>query len=118
MDEVRISAWRSAVPQLESPALITWLGIGGRCLTLGYVYPEANFSVDAHQIVTKCVTLRGIHNYHYTMLGKSVDFVAENRTRYPFAELIGETYQLADINTAFEQAFHQEALRIAIAPEE
>ena len=100
------------------PSLITWLAIGGRCLTLGYVYPEANFSVDAHQIVTKCVTLRGIHNYHHTMLGKSVDFVAENRTRYPFAELIGATYPLAEINTAFEQAFQQEALRIAIAPEE
>ena len=98
------------------PNLITWLAIGGRCLTLGYVYPNADISVDAHQIVTKCVTLRGVHNYHHTALGASLRFVEENRTRYPFAELIGETYQLTDINTAFEHAMRQEALRIAVAP--
>ena len=98
------------------PNLITWLAIGGRCVTLGYVYPNAHITVDAHQIVTKCVTLRGIHNYHHTSLGESIRFVEENRTRYPFAKLIGETYQLADINAAFEHAFRQEVLRVAIVP--
>ena len=98
------------------PHLITWLAIGGRCVTLGYVYPNAHITVDAHQLVTKCVTLRGIHNYHHTALGASIRFVEENRSRYPFAELIGETYQLAEINTAFEHAFRQEVLRVAIAP--
>ena len=98
------------------PNLIAWLAIGGRCVTLGYVYPNADITVDAHQIVTKCVTLRGIHNYHHTSLGESIRFVEENRTRYPFAELIGETYQLAEINTAFEHAFRQEVLRVAVVP--
>ncbi|MCY4570357.1 MAG: zinc-binding dehydrogenase, partial [Candidatus Poribacteria bacterium] len=99
------------------PHLITWLAIGGRCVTLGYVYPNAHITVDAHQLVTKCVTLRGIHNYHHTALGASIRFVEESRSRYPFAELIGETYQLAQINTAFEHAFRQEVLRVAITPE-
>ena len=98
------------------PNLVTWLGVGGRCLTLGYVYPDANISVDAHQLVTKCITLRGVHNYHHTSLGIALDFVAENRTRYAFGELIGKTYPLADINTAFADAMDQEALRIAVAP--
>ena len=100
------------------PNLITWLAVGGRCLTLGYVYPNAHTSVDAHQLVTKCIILRGVHNYHYTALGTALDFVEEHRNRYPFAELIGNTYPLADINTAFEDAMRQEAHRIAIAPEE
>ena len=98
------------------PHLITWLAVGGRCVTLGYVYPNADITVDAHQLVTKCVTLRGIHNYHHTALGESIRFVEENRSGYPFAELIGETYQLSEINTAFEHAFRQEILRVAIAP--
>ena len=98
------------------PNLITWLGIGGRCLTLGYVYPNADISVDAHQIVTKCIVLRGVHNYHHTSLGHALGFVAETRTRYPFGELIGKTYPLADINAAFVDAMDQAALRIAIAP--
>ena len=100
------------------PNLITWLAVGGRCLTLGYVYPNAHTAVDAHHLVTKCVTLRGVHNYHYTALGTALRFVAEYRSRYPFAELIGKTYPLADINTAFEHAMRQEAHRIAITPGE
>lgn len=97
------------------PNLIKWLAIGGRCLTLGYVYPNADISVDAHQIVTKCIVLRGVHNYHHTALGDALRFVEEARTRYRFGELIGKTYPLADINTAFEDAMNQEALRIAIS---
>ena len=98
------------------PNLIEWLAIGGRCLTLGYVYPNANISVDAHQLVTKCITLRGVHNYHHTALGDALAFVEETRTRYPFGDLIGKTYPLAAINTAFTDAMNQEALRIAIDP--
>ena len=98
------------------PNLITWLAVGGRCLTLGYVYPNAHISVDAHQLVTKCVTLRGVHNYHHTALGDAIRFVEESLPRYPFAELIGETYPLSDINTAFAHAMRQETLRVAIAP--
>ena len=98
------------------PNLITWLAIGGRCLTLGYVYPNANISVDAHQLVTKCITLRGVHNYHWTALGTALKFIEESRERYQFGELIGKTYPLSEINTAFADAMDQEALRIAIAP--
>ncbi len=98
------------------PNLVTWLGIGGRCLTLGYVYPDANISVDAHQLVTKCITLRGVHNYHPTTLGTALNFIESTRTRYQFDKLIGKTYQLGDINTAFADAMNQEALRIAIDP--
>lgn len=100
------------------PNLVTWSAIGGRVLTLGYVYPNAHTSIDAHQIVTKCVTLRGVHNYHYTALGTALSFVEENRDRYPFAELIGKTYPLTDINAAFEHAMRQDEIRIAIAPGE
>ena len=73
-------------------------------------------SVDAHQLVTKCITLRGIHNYNPMALGTALNFIETNRTRYPFGELIGKTYPLSDINTAFVDAMNQEALRTAIAP--
>ena len=33
---VEVSGITSGIPNL-----ITWLGIGGRCVTLGYVYPDA-----------------------------------------------------------------------------
>ncbi len=108
---VEVSGATSALP-----SLIESLAIGGRCLTLGYVYPHANVSLNAHQLVTKCVTLRGVHNYHPTVLRAALRFIENNRTRYPFASLIGETYPLADIDTAFAHALRQDALRVAINP--
>ncbi len=98
------------------PSLIAWSAVGGRCLTLGYVYPNAHISVDADHLVRKCVTLRGVHNYHYIALGDSLRFIEESRGHYPFDSLIGETYGLGDINAAFAAAKRRDALRIAIAP--
>ena len=93
---------------------INWLGIGGRCVTLGFVYPNANVTMDTHQVVTKCLTIRGNHNYHPAALGRAIQFVEEKRAQYPFAELIGATYPLNEINAAFDQAIQGNYIRIAI----
>jgi alcohol dehydrogenase len=93
---------------------INWLGIGGRCVTLGFVYPNADVTIDAHQVVTKCLTIRGNHNYHPVALGTAIQFVEEKRERYPFGELIGTTYPLNEINAAFAQAIQGNYIRVAI----
>lgn len=108
---VEVSGAPSALPDM-----IHWLAIGGRCLTLGYVYPLENISFNVHQLVTKCITLQGVHNYHPTVLKTALGFVEKKRTRYPFAELIGKVYPLSEIDDAFAHAFRQDAIRIAIDP--
>ena len=108
---VEVSGAPSALPNL-----IEWLGVGGRCLTLGYVYPLQDIPLNVHQLVTKCINLQGVHNYHPTVLKSALRFVESNRARYPFAELIGATYPLSKIDIAFETAFRQDAIRIAIDP--
>ena len=107
-----------AVEASGAPAAFTnsinWLGIGGRCLTLGFVYPNADVTIDAHQVVTKCLTIRGNHNYHPAALGTAIQFVEEKRERYPFGELIGATYPLKEIDAAFAQAMRGDYIRVAI----
>ncbi len=95
---------------------VNWLGIGGRCLTLGFVYPNVNATVDAHKIVTKCLTIRGIHNYHPSALGEAVQFMEKIRESYPFRTLVGETFPLAKIDAAFERAMQGDLIRVAIDP--
>ncbi|MCE2403336.1 zinc-binding dehydrogenase [Candidatus Poribacteria bacterium] len=108
---VEVSGAPSALPDL-----IEWLGIGGRCLTLGYVYPLENIPFNVHQLVTKCINLRGIHNYHPSVLKSALSFIERSRKQYPFAGLIGEIYPLSDIDDAFAHAFRQDAIRIAVDP--
>jgi threonine dehydrogenase-like Zn-dependent dehydrogenase len=95
---------------------LDWLGLGGQCLTLGFVFPHADVTVDAHKIVTKCLTVRGNHNYHPSALGTALRFVRETRARYPFGELIGGIYRLGEINAAFDRALQGDSIRIAIDP--
>ena len=95
---------------------LDWLGIGGNCLTLGYVFPHADVTVDAHKVVTKCLTVRGNHNYHPSALGDALRFVEETRERYPFEELVGKIYPLEKINTAFDRAMQGDLIRVGINP--
>ena len=95
---------------------LDWLGIGGNCLTLGYVFPHADVTVDAHKIVTKCLTVRGNHNYHPSALGDALRFVEETRGRYPFEELVGAVYPLEEINAAFDRAMQGDLIRVGINP--
>ena len=108
---IEVSGAPSAIP-----LILDLIGIGGRCLTLGYVYPLENIPVDTHKLVTKCIKLEGVHNYHPSSLKTALDFIAHNRNKYPFAELIGNTYPISEIDDAFLHAFNQNAIRIAIDP--
>ena len=95
---------------------LDWLGIGGSCLTLGYVFPHADVTIDAHKIVTKCLTVRGNHNYHPSALGDALQFVEETRERYPFEELVGAVYPLGEINAAFDRSMQGDLIRVGINP--
>ena len=95
---------------------LDWLRIGGSCLTLGYVFPHANVTVDAHKIVTKCLTVRGNHNYHPSALGDALRFVEETQERYPFKDLVGTVYPLEEINAAFDRAMQGDLIRVGINP--
>ena len=98
------------------PNLIEWLTIGGRCVTLGYVYPLDSVPINLHQMVTKCISLKGVHNYHPHVLKSALGFIEKNRMRYPFADLVGLTYPLTEIDAAFEASFRQDVIRVAIQP--
>ncbi len=98
--------------------LLDLLGIGGRCLTLGYVYPTNDIPFDVYKMVTKCIRLEGVHNYHPSKLKTALDFIHKHHRKYPFSELIGEVYTLSKINDAFSQAFLQNSVRIAVDPKE
>ena len=108
---VEVSGAPSALPNL-----FTWLTVGGRCVTLGYVYPLDNVPLNLHQLVTKCISLKAVHNYHPHVLKSALSFIENNRKLYPFAELVGATYPLSKIDAAFEAAFRHDTIRVGIKP--
>lgn len=89
---------------------------GGSYILAGLVSPGALATIDAHRIVRKMVTLRGIHNYHPRHLLEALDFVVTNQRRYPFAELVDAHYRLDEATQAMQDAAQRRVLRAAIVP--
>lgn len=109
---VEVSGAPSAIPNL-----FEWLTVGGRCVTLGYVYPLDSVPLNLHQLVFKCISFKGVHNYHPHVLKSAVGFIEDHRMRYPFADLVGLTYPLSEIDAAFDASFRQDVIRVAIDPQ-
>ena len=80
------------------------------------MYPGSDVAFDAQKLVTKCLTLQGLHNYRPEALGDALAFVAATRERFPFHDLVAPTYPLSDLGKAFAHAAHGDAIRVGVAP--
>lgn len=98
------------------PAGIQMLRIGGRYVLAGFVGPGAILNIDAHDLVKKWITLRGIHNYHPKHLIQALDFVMTNRDRFPFKDIVDAKFGLNELDEAFEKAANHQVLRAAVVP--
>ncbi len=56
---------------------------GGRIVTAGLVVPNSVATLDASEIVRRCVTIRGVHNYAPHHLIAALDFVRKERDCLP-----------------------------------
>lgn len=98
------------------PGGLSMLRVGGRYVLAGIVTPHAEITLDANEIVKKCITLVGVHNYHPRHLLQAADFVAGHRDRFPFKDLVESKFHLTEIQMAFERASDRSVLRAAIVP--
>ena len=98
------------------PVGLGLLRTGGRYALAGVVNPGAMVTIDANQILRRCLTLSGVHNYHPRHLVQALDFVVANRERFPFRDLVDGKYPLERIQDAFRDAAERRVLRAAIVP--
>jgi alcohol dehydrogenase len=92
------------------------LRTGGRYVLAGLVTPRADAVLDFNLVLRRCLTLRGVHNYHPRHLIGALDFVTGQRERFPFRELVDGRYSLEQIDQAFADAAACRVLRAAIVP--
>ena len=98
------------------PLGVRLLSTGGRYVLGGLVSPNAHFTIDGNELVSKWITLRGIHNYHPRHLIQALDFVMANRDRYPFKSIVDAKFSLDELDEAFKQAAARTVLRAAVVP--
>jgi alcohol dehydrogenase len=109
-------AMDATVSAAAIPAGLKCLRIGGRYVEQGCTFPGANVTYDFSDIVFRCLTIRGVHNYDTRHLQAAVDFLVQTQGLYPFRELVAQTFSLEQINEAMKMALSGNAVRVAIVP--
>lgn len=89
---------------------------GGVYVLVGMVHPDSKLDVTGEQIIRKCITVKGIHNYGPLHLEEAVSFLSRTNTKYPYGELISPPYKIEDFQTALELAQKQTFYRVCVKP--
>ena len=92
------------------------LRTGGRYLIAGLVSPGQQFTLDGNQLTRKCLTIKGIHNYRPEHLGRALEFLQRCADEYPYADIVGATFPLSQINQAVAEAAAGKHIRVAVRP--
>lgn len=94
-------------------SLLSAVDVGGVLVLVGSVSPGPELGIVPEQLVRRLLTIRGVHNYAPRHLEQAVRFLIEAGDRYPFAEQVGETFPLGDVDRALVPAAHP---RVAVRP--
>lgn len=87
---------------------IKMLRFGGHYSFAGMVHPATKLdSVTGEDIIRKCITIRGAHNYAPEHLDDAVQFVSEFAGKLPFESLVAPPVPLSDLAKAVAEAKKQ-----------
>jgi threonine dehydrogenase-like Zn-dependent dehydrogenase len=92
------------------------LRMGGRSIIAGATFPSRPVQLSGEQLVRRLLRMIGVYNYEPEDLERALEFLAGSQGRYPFEQLVGESFSLEQVNAAFEYAEQQRPPRVAIIP--
>jgi len=83
---------------------------------IGAVFPAPPVPLSAESVVRRWLSIYGVHNYTPADLADALEFLTRNHGRFPLAELVTDTFTLAEAEAAFQHAIASRALRVAVLP--
>lgn len=90
---------------------------GGAYVFAGMVHPKTQLNVTGEQIIRKCLTIKGVHNYDKAHLDKAVEFLHRSINRFPFEKLVSpHVFKLKDLPLAVGEAALKKYPRVCIIP--
>jgi putative phosphonate catabolism associated alcohol dehydrogenase len=90
------------------------LRIGGKFVLIGAVFPSPPVPLPMEQIVRRCLTIQGVHNYTPADFACAVEFLNRHHNRFPFESLVAAWWPLADVDKALTQAAQPSIIRVGI----
>ena len=96
------------------PEGVQLLRAGGFDGFVGMVHPETSLELTGEQIVRKCLTIYGIHNYAPWHLDQAVQFLEQTHGKYPYHLLVSPPFSLANLESAIQAAHTHKWCRVSV----
>jgi threonine dehydrogenase-like Zn-dependent dehydrogenase len=95
---------------------IALLRPGGRLVMAGATYPARPIELAGEQVVRRLLHIVGVYNYEPADLEYALRFLTAQHSNRPFAELVGQSFPLSEVNAAFAYAAQHCPPRVAVIP--
>lgn len=89
---------------------------GGTYVWAGMVHPETQLNITGEDVVRKCATIHGVHNYSPEHLSRGLKFLEEMQHQLPFGKLVSPALPLKDLEEGLALSRKREWMRVAIRP--
>ncbi len=96
------------------PEGVRLLRPGGYYGFVGMVHPDSHLSMTGEQIIRKCLTVYGIHNYAPWHLDEAIQFLNDTVDKYPYTSLISPPFPLSKLLDAIDLAKTRKWPRVAV----
>jgi threonine dehydrogenase-like Zn-dependent dehydrogenase len=96
------------------PEGIRLLRPGGYYGFVGMVHPQTQLDLTGEQVIRKCLTIYGIHNYSPWHLDQAVQFLEQTAHKYPYESLVSPPFSLTDLESAIQMAQTQQWGRVSV----
>jgi putative phosphonate catabolism associated alcohol dehydrogenase len=90
---------------------------GGFYCFVGMVHPQTQLAVTGEQIIRKCLTIRGVHNYGPWHLDEAISFLARTARQYPYESLVSKPFPLVQLDDAVREAETRQWFRVSVKAE-
>lgn len=90
---------------------------GGVYMLVGMVHPNTKLDLTGEQVVRKCLTIVGIHNYQDRHLEYAVKFLTRSLHKFPFEYVLApRKFTLDELPQAIEYAKEKHFPRVCVRP--
>lgn len=95
---------------------ISLLRDGGRYLEMGNVSPGETTAFDPGLLTRKSIDITSVVRYNPWFLHRALEFLADNKDKYPYSNLIDAEFPLEDVDEALAKSDSREVTRATLIP--
>ena len=96
------------------PEGVSLLRPGGFYGFVGMVHPQTRLDLTGEQVIRKCLTIYGVHNYAPWHLDRAINFLQQTYGEYPYESLVSPPFPLAELENALSESQAKKWGRVSV----